>query len=178
MEDIIGEVRVFVGSDVPKNWKLCDGRLLSIEKYPTMYSLIGTKFGGDGRVTFALPNFAGRFPTHGQYNSNSSLLGGKEEVTLSSDQMPQHSHEAKFKASKMEDANQSTLDKGVFGILNPSYNPTNTINAYTRSLSEPYVTLNSSSIKSTKTGTGKPFDVRNPYFAVNFIICVKGIYTD
>ncbi|MAW99444.1 MAG: phage tail protein [Sphingomonas sp.] len=98
-EAYVGEIRIFpYPARTPKGWAECDGSVLQIAEYETLYSLIGTTYGGDGRSTFALPDLRGRVPI-GQGTSPTTgskyVLGqaaGAERVTLLSDQMPEHTH--------------------------------------------------------------------------------------
>ncbi|HEV2865575.1 MAG TPA: tail fiber protein [Allosphingosinicella sp.] len=93
----IGEIRIFACSFEVAGWAFCDGRLLPISENDTLFVLLGTTFGGDGEETFALPNLQGRVPVH--YGTGSGLstytlgeAGGVEEVTLTTQQIPIHSH--------------------------------------------------------------------------------------
>ncbi|HEY6759904.1 MAG TPA: tail fiber protein [Baekduia sp.] len=93
----IGEIRLFAGNFAPVNWAFCDGRLLPISDYETLYELIGTTYGGDGQSTFGLPDLRGRAPLHqGTAASgttyNMADAGGAESVTLTLGQLPTHTH--------------------------------------------------------------------------------------
>ncbi|GAB3826455.1 phage tail protein [Hymenobacter jeollabukensis] len=93
----VGEIAIFAGSFAPNGWFFCDGRLLPISEYETLFQLIGTTYGGDGESTFALPNLNGRAPMHfvsgpGLGNRQLAEIGGQEEVTLTTQQMPSHNH--------------------------------------------------------------------------------------
>src|SRR3954453_377004 len=87
-----GEIRMFGGNFAPANWEFCAGQLLPISENDALFNLIGTTYGGDGQETFALPDLRGRIPIH---QGNSFLLaetGGVESVTLTTQQIPVHSH--------------------------------------------------------------------------------------
>lgn len=93
----VGEIRLFGFSRVPTGWFPCDGSLQSISQYDVLYTLIGTTYGGDGQTTFAMPDLRGRVPMHwgtGTGLSTRSIgeLSGTETVTLTTNQMPAHSH--------------------------------------------------------------------------------------
>lgn len=93
----IGEIRLLGFSFEPVGWAACDGRLLPISEYDTLFNLIGTTYGGDGESTFALPDMRGRVPVHqGQGPGLSSYVigqtGGVEAVTLTTSQIPSHTH--------------------------------------------------------------------------------------
>ncbi|MEB1609750.1 tail fiber protein [Xanthomonas campestris pv. campestris] len=93
----IGEIRMFGFGRTPQGWQACDGSLLSISEYETLYVLIGTLYGGDGQNTFAVPDLRGRVPLHqgqgpGLSNYVIAQRAGTEAVTLSEMQMPAHTH--------------------------------------------------------------------------------------
>ncbi len=97
MDPFIGEIRMFAGNFAPAGWALCQGQLLAIAEYETLFNLIGTTYGGDGESTFALPNLCGRLPVHqgqgpGLTNRTLAEQAGVEEVFLTVNQMPIHNH--------------------------------------------------------------------------------------
>src|SRR5881296_3322562 len=88
----VGEIRIFAGNFAPAGWMFCEGQLLPISENETLFQLIGTTYGGDGQSTFALPDLRGRIPIH---QGNAFILaetGGAEEITLTVQQIPSHSH--------------------------------------------------------------------------------------
>src|SRR5580765_8806206 len=88
----VGEIRMFAGNFAPAGWMFCEGQLLPISENETLFQLIGTTYGGDGESTFALPDLRGRIPLH---FGNSFILaetGGSEEITLTVQQIPAHTH--------------------------------------------------------------------------------------
>ncbi|KRA45204.1 tail fiber protein [Pseudoxanthomonas sp. Root630] len=93
----VGEIRMFGFSRVPNGWFACDGGLRSIAEYEVLFTLIGTTYGGDGQSTFGVPDLRGRLPIHqGQGPGLSSYvigqMSGSEQVTLTTNQMPAHTH--------------------------------------------------------------------------------------
>src|SRR5512135_3149257 len=88
----VGEVRMFAGNFAPAGWMFCEGQLLPISEYETLFNLIGTTYGGDGESTFALPDLRGRLPLHQGNGFILAETGGVEEVTLTVGQMPAHAH--------------------------------------------------------------------------------------
>src|SRR5712692_11575675 len=91
-EPFLSEIRIFSFNFAPKGWALCNGQLLPINQNQALFSLLGTTFGGDGRVNFALPNLQGQVPIH---VGNGHILGeksGTQAETLNLQQMPQHTH--------------------------------------------------------------------------------------
>lgn len=93
----VGEIRMFGFSRTPNGWFPCDGRLLPISEYQVLYTLLGTTYGGDGVVTFGVPDLRGRIPIH-QGNANGltpkiiGQIAGTEEITLVLNQIPSHTH--------------------------------------------------------------------------------------
>lgn len=94
----VGEIRMFAGNYAPAGWMFCEGQLLPISEYDTLFTLIGTIYGGDGQSTFALPDMRGRLPIHtgtGSSGTNYTFGDatiGTETVALSNNQLPAHSH--------------------------------------------------------------------------------------
>lgn len=110
-EPMLGEIKFFAGNFAPKGWALCDGQLLPINQNFALFSILGTTYGGDGRNSFALPDMRGRSPIHPGTGEGLSrvLLGdqvGVESNTLTSNQMPSHTHEIEDVSFDIED--QST----------------------------------------------------------------------
>lgn len=97
-EPFVGEIRHFGFPRIPTNWQACDGSLLSIAEYEVLYTLLGTAYGGDGVNTFAVPDLRGQTPIHqgtGVGGLSTRVLGqsgGQESVTLTTLQIPQHTH--------------------------------------------------------------------------------------
>src|ERR1700712_2950442 len=90
----IGEIRMFGGNFAPNGWLFCQGQLLSISDYDTLFNLLGTTYGGDGQQTFGLPNLQSRLPLHQGPGYPLAALGGAESVTLTTNQLPIHTHQA------------------------------------------------------------------------------------
>src|SRR5712671_4781371 len=88
----VGEIRMFAGNFAPAGWMFCEGQLLPISEYETLFNLIGTTYGGDGQSTFALPDLRGRLPIHQGAGFTLAQNGGAEQVTLTVSQIPAHTH--------------------------------------------------------------------------------------
>ncbi len=93
----IGEIRIFAGNFAPVGWMFCEGQQLPISENEALFQLIGTTYGGDGQETFNLPDLRGRIPIHqgqgpGLQNYILAQTGGVEEITLTTQQMPAHTH--------------------------------------------------------------------------------------
>jgi len=99
-DPFVGEIRIFSLNFAPKGWAFCNGQILSISQNTALFSLLGTFYGGDGRVTFALPNFQGRAPLHqgqgpGLTERSLGEEGGEATVTLTGSELPAHPHAAR-----------------------------------------------------------------------------------
>src|ERR1700704_2486666 len=88
----VGEIRMFAGNFAPAGWMFCEGQLLPISDFDTLFNLIGTTYGGDGQTTFALPDLRGRLPIHSGNGFTLAETGGAESITLTVPQIPAHSH--------------------------------------------------------------------------------------
>jgi len=98
MDPILGQLILFAGNFAPRGWALCDGQLLPIRQYTALYSILGTNYGGDGKVTFGLPDLRGRVVSHTDTTDSTQIeLGtayGTESNVLTIDQLPAHAHVA------------------------------------------------------------------------------------
>jgi microcystin-dependent protein len=88
----VGEIRMFGGNFAPAGWMFCEGQPLQISENETLFQLIGTTYGGDGESTFNLPDLRGRIPIHKGNNFILAETGGAEEITLTVQQIPVHTH--------------------------------------------------------------------------------------
>src|SRR6266576_2705271 len=91
-EPFLSEIRIMSFNFAPKGWALCNGQLLPINQNQALFSLLGTTFGGDGRVNFALPNLQGQTPIHVDQGHTLGQKGGEQAHTLSISEMPTHMH--------------------------------------------------------------------------------------
>lgn len=174
MEPFVGEIRMVGFNFAPVNWAFCDGRLLQISQYTALFSLLGTFYGGDGKVTFALPDLRGRVPVNmGQGSGLSNYAigqsGGLENVTLLRDQMPMHNHSVNVNNSPGAAADPSNAYLGEFATGDPR-NPT-LINGYATSSN---ATLAQNAI--SEAGGNQGHNNIQPFLTVNFIIALNGIY--
>jgi microcystin-dependent protein len=116
-EPFLAEIRIFSFGFPPKGWALCDGPLLPINQNQALFSLLGTTYGGDGRVNFGLPDLRNRVPMH---MGNGHTLGeraGEQGHTLTISELPQHQHVAQASANNATTptpANTLTLGRGAF----------------------------------------------------------------
>jgi microcystin-dependent protein len=158
----VGEIRIFAGNFAPAGWMFCEGQLLPISEYETLFNLIGTTYGGDGQSTFALPDLRGRIPIHFGNGFTLAETGGVETVTLTVPQIPAHSHP--FLAST-DIASQRGPASNVLAQLN-------TAELYS---SLPGTTALSASTMNS-TGGSQPHDNFQPYLCLDFIISLFGIF--
>jgi microcystin-dependent protein len=91
-EPFLSEIRMMSFSFAPKGWSFCNGQLLPINQNQALFSLLGTTFGGDGRVNFALPNLQGRTPIHVSNGFALGQSGGEQANTLTVSELPDHTH--------------------------------------------------------------------------------------
>ncbi|MFA5328471.1 MAG: tail fiber protein [Prolixibacteraceae bacterium] len=91
-EPFLSEIRIMSFQFAPKGWALCNGQLLPINQNQALFSLLGTTFGGDGRVNFALPDLRGRAPIHNGSGHTLGERGGEQAHTLSIAELPTHTH--------------------------------------------------------------------------------------
>src|SRR5207249_11988164 len=101
----VGEIRMFGGNFAPAGWMCCEGQLLPISENETLFNLIGTTYGGDGQSTFALPDLRGRLPIHFGNGFILAETGGAEEITLTVQQIPAHTHPMVCSTNIANDAN-------------------------------------------------------------------------
>lgn len=158
----VGEIRMFAGNFAPAGWMFCEGQLLPISEYETLFNLIGTTYGGDGESTFALPDLRGRLPIHQGNGFILAETGGAEEITLTVSQIPAHSHPC---LATLSIANQSSPNNNVLAQSSAA-------DLYIEDA--PDVNLAPQSISST--GGSQPHTNFQPYLCVNFIISLFGIF--
>lgn len=163
-----GEIRMFGGNFAPAGWMFCDGSALPISENDSLFILIGTTYGGDGQTTFNLPDLRGRVPIHQGTNPSTGTsftigeAAGVETVTLTTQQMPLHSH-----ALAATNAIGTQADPGG-NLLANSQGPQPYIQE------DPDGALNAQALVAT--GGNQPHDNMQPYLGINFIICLFGVY--
>ena len=172
-ECFIGEVRMFAGNFAPRGWALCDGQLLSINSNTALFSILGTTYGGDGRTTFGLPGMRGRVPLHagtgpGLTNRRLGQRAGTETHQPSLAQLMSHSHNlvaTAVTATETQPGNSRVLASKTRTKL---YADDDTLDP------DNPVTMSPESVSST--GGGAPVTNMQPYVALNYIICLQGVF--
>jgi microcystin-dependent protein len=164
-EPFLAEVRIVGFNFAPRGWAFCDGQILPINQNQSLYSLLGTTYGGDGRTTFALPDLRGRTPIHvGASDGTHHRLGqksGEETHTLSVNEMPQHRHVAQA-SSTVGNTPVPASNVLADSPLQLYANPGNLV-----SLAPGTV---------TNVGGSQAHDNMQPYLALNFCIALQGLF--
>ncbi|KFF48664.1 tail protein [Gammaproteobacteria bacterium MFB021] len=188
-QSYIGAISGWAPNFAPRNWAFCQGQLLPVSQYQTLFSILGTTYGGDGRTTFALPDLQGRVPIgEGQLPGGSAYkLGqkaGQETVTLTEQQMPAHSHGATVTATASLPASDKpattatptadTVLASANGALGRESVDVKIYAPKPGSVSLPLSTT--ASVTVGNAGGNQPFSVLQPYTVINYIICLQGIY--
>lgn len=163
----IGEIRMFAGNFEPAGWKFCNGQVLPISEYDTLFQLIGTTYGGDGQSNFALPDLQSRVPIHmgaGPGLSGHILAesGGTEEVTLTIQQIPSHTHPALANNTGASDSPNGNVWATASGAIKPYGAGPGDVNMNTGSLAQ--------------VGSSQPHENMIPYLCFSFIISLFGVF--
>lgn len=159
----VGEIRMFAGNFAPAGWMFCEGQLLPISENETLFQLIGTTYGGDGESTFGLPDIRGRLPIH---QGNTFILaetGGVEDVTLTVNQIPAHTHPV-----------LATGDLATTASPGGAYLSSTNTGQKIYSSANPTVSMSSTLISAT--GGSQPHSNFQPYLCIDFIISLFGIF--
>jgi len=161
-EPFLSEIRIMSFVFAPKGWALCNGQLLPINQNQALFSLLGTTFGGDGEVNFALPDLRGRTPIHVGGSHTLGERSGEQAHTLSISELPEHTHTA----------------NGTSNMAN-AITPTNTV-GYGRSSTQMYgpatqlIAMNSQAV--TNTGGSQAHLNMQPFLTLSFCIALQGIF--
>jgi len=182
----LGEIRMFAGNFAPRGWALCDGSVLMIKTNETLFSLIGTMYGGDGSNTFKLPDYRGRIPVgqgsgSGLANWTVGEADGVETITMAAHHTPPHIHGFQVSSAEVTSAtpypaNQpgSTQTFGKFK-LEGSFT-----GLYSSGENSPaVVSLNPNFLSTALGNPGKAVEPHSNMMgslAINYIICMTGIY--
>ena len=160
-EPFLSEIRIMSFNFAPKGWALCNGQLMPINQNQALFSLLGTTYGGDGRVNFALPDQRGRTPIHVGQGHTLGEKAGATSVTLSQLHMPEHTHTAQ---AFSQNGDQAVPTGNILGTVNNLYNGPGAN----------MVALNPATISNV--GGGQPHNNMMPYLVLNFCIALQGIF--
>jgi len=183
-DPFIAQIVMFGGTFAPRGWAFCEGQLLPISQNTALFSLLGTTYGGDGRTSFGLPDLRGRVPLHpgtgpGLSTYRLGQKGGAERVTLTTNQLPSHKHDATGVATLRGTPRAGNrAAPGFPGGIGRSLAKVEGHNQY--STRPPTADMHPDSIQMTvavgNTGGGQAVEIRQPYIALNYIIALVGIY--
>lgn len=175
MEGYIGEIRLFGGNFAPRGWAFCNGTLYSIAQYTAAFSIIGTTYGGNGQSNFAVPDLRGRVAVGtgqgaGLTAINLGQIGGRETVTMTTAQMPAHTHTASATITFpcFSDEGNTASPSGNIPAASPA--------AYSTLAPDTFISPASTTGSLTPAGMNVPFSIVQPILATNYIICLEGIY--
>jgi microcystin-dependent protein len=176
MDEYLAVIKGFGGNYATRGFLLCQGQLLPLAQYSALYAVLGTVYGGDGRTTFALPDLRGRAPIGqgqgpGLQNYNLGQAGGTETTTLTSNNMPLHTHTAtSVLYAEGETANETAPEGTMLAVA-----ASNTYIVPTGSGNTP---MSNQAITTTvnPAGGSQPLSILSPYLAINWWICTEGLF--
>lgn len=204
VDPYIADIRLFAGTYAPRNWAFCKGQLLQVSEYEALFSIIGNKYGGDGRSNFALPNLSGRVPvgmgqSPGTSNWQLAAVGGSDTITLTTANLPIHTHQASvvFDQPSVSVSGGSvslpisTDDSSVVNEVNNGYlaQGGNVPDLYTQVMTQPTTLaqvaidgiseaqpVSGASVSVVTAGLGESFHAYQASMGLNYIICLQGLY--
>jgi microcystin-dependent protein len=162
---MLGQIAIVGFNYAPRGWALCDGQLLAISQNQALFSLLGTTYGGDGRTTFALPDLRGRAPIHVGNGPGLSTIqwgekSGSETVTLTTANLPSHSHTLNVSSAKATSNSPNDNYHADSGLFDKDY-----INSGGTSMGAQAI---------SPTGGNMPVSIRQPSLGMYYIIAVNG----
>lgn len=179
----IGQVMLWAGTFAPRGWAFCQGQTLAVAQNTALFSLLGTTYGGNGTTTFNLPDLRGRVPVGpGQGPGLSSYvlgqLDGTETVTLTTQQMPAHTHIASATLTMDASAGSTTAATGanIAEIIQTPGRPPTLYNAFTTGTPANPVAVAGAGVTVQLAGASQSHSNVQPYLALNYIIALQGIY--
>lgn len=156
----IGEIKVISFNFAPTGWAFCNGQTLPINQNQALFSILGTTYGGDGRTTFALPNFQGRLPIHQGQSFTIGQQGGEAAHTLTVNELPAHNHPAMASSTADGASPNGTVWAPADGALEFAGSANTTMSA----------------TAIGNAGSSQPHQNEAPYLVLNFIIALVGIF--
>jgi microcystin-dependent protein len=182
-EPFIGQIILFAGNFAPRGYQLCQGQLLSISQNTALFSILGTTYGGNGQTTFALPDLRGRAAVSsgqapGLSNYSLGQAAGQEQVTLTTNSMPAHTHQITSSATPTVHASaRGESDSVADGVPATalSGNPYASRPDGTTTMNAAMVTI-ALSVSAGITGGSQPVNTLPPYLTLNYCIATEGIF--
>ena len=156
----LSEIKIVSFNFPPKGWALCNGQLLPINQNQGLFSLLGTTYGGDGRVNFALPNLQGCVPNHMGNGFTLGERGGETAHTVNISELPAHTHTPL--GNQTNPASSASAAGNVWGFVPNDYAAASN------------AAMNPACVSAT--GGNQPHDNMSPYLVLNFIIALQGIF--
>jgi microcystin-dependent protein len=161
-EPFLASIVLFAGNFAPRGWAFCNGQILSIAQNTALFSLLGTTYGGNGQTTFALPDLRGRAPVSagqgpGLSNFDLGQVGGVENVTLLTTQMPAHTH-SQPATNGQQTTNRPNGAMPARGGVYANESDNSALHA------------------TSSAGGSQPHENRSPYLTLNYIIALEGIF--
>ncbi len=160
-EPFLAEIMLVGFNFAPRGWATCDGQLLPIDQNQSLYSLMGTTYGGDGRTTFALPDLRGRTPIHASAPHSLGDQGGVESHAISEQELPAHNHA--YHATCEDATSLDPADAKLAPTSTRAYRGSGNTNA-----------LHPAAV--AETGGSAAHNNMQPYLAVNFVIALQGVF--
>lgn len=183
MEPFVGEIRAVGFNYAPRGWALCNGQLLSIAEHSTLFALLHDTYGGDGRTTFALPDLQGRSIVGFGQGPGLSNIGwgeklGSERTALSLDNLPPHSSSVNLNVAIPATSNTENLTSspGPTKHLGTAQAGGRDASLYSEAAADTSLAPFNVQASTNTVGSGIPFESRNPYLGMYYIIALTGIF--
>ena len=163
-QSYVGEIRPVAFTFAPAGWMLCQGQLLSIAQYDTLYALLGVTYGGDGQNTFALPDLRGRTPIHFGNSYAIGMAAGVENVTLQASQVAVHTHNITSQPANLPNSASQSPAGAFFGFTSATYYSTVSGGSTTAAILLP------------SGGSPQPHPNLQAYLCLNYAISLYGVF--
>jgi microcystin-dependent protein len=159
----LAEIRIVAFNFAPRNWAFCDGQILPINQNQSLYSLLGTTYGGDGRTTFALPDLRGRTPIHFDGSHPLGQKAGEEAHVLTHAEIPAHTHQLQVSNDAADNAIPDGAALARSTATDPNWAP-------------PGTAVDMASQAIATVGNGQGHQNMQPFLALTFCIALQGLF--